>query len=804
MHSDVDTAATVLVVLGATGDLMSRKIAPSLFYLYGKGLLPKRLWVVGFGRRPWGDPDLQDHVRRILAEKYPDAESDRVDEFVGYFRYFHGNFDQPEAFLGLGGYLQGVDDEWGVCSNKLFYLAVPPDLYPEILENIADGGLAEPCSDETGWTRILIEKPFGDDEESGRALDAMLQGLFREEQIYRIDHYLAKEMLQGIMNFRFENNLFETSWSREAIERIEIDLLEEIGIESRGAFYDAVGTLRDVGQNHLLQMLALVTMDQPLSPAADDIRRARAEAITGLLRPMTPGEVTANSFRAQYEGFREVKGVSPESRTETYFMLRTQLSGPRWAGVPVTMQSGKRVGSGSKRITVYFRHPSECMCSPGEHVTNRVIFSLEPSDQIEIVFYAKKPGFTDETEERTFRFFLYEKTEKAQYVEEYGRLLHDAFAGDQTLFVSSEEVEAGWRFIDPICDAWHDGAVPLAFYPQGSREIIEQARAAIASHARDGERSVGVVGLGKMGAGLARNLIDHNWRVVGFNRTTSVAEAMATDGLEPAITLTDLVAALPAPRAVWIMLPAGPTVDAIVFGHDDQPGLADLMCAGDVLIDGGNSHFTDDAPRAERLAERGINYLDCGTSGGPAGARSGACLMIGGDRAQFDRLEGMFADVALPGGYAYFGPSGAGHFVKMVHNGIEYGMMQAVAEGFAIMHEGMRVGEHPVAALDLAAVADVYQHGSVIESRLVGWAKEAYEEFGDDLDGVSGIVGHTGEGEWTIHVARDAGIEVPIIEGSLRFRMGTEHAPSYTGRVLTALRNAFGGHGVGPAGGPRT
>jgi 6-phosphogluconate dehydrogenase len=252
------------------------------------------------------------------------------------------------------------------------------------------------------------------------------------------------------------------------------------------------------------------------------------------------------------------------------------------------------------------------------------------------------------------------------------------------------------------------------------------------------------------------------------------------------------------------MLPAGPTVDAVIFGHDGQAGLADLMEAGDVIIDGGNSHFTDDAPRAGRLAERGIHYLDCGTSGGPSGARQGACLMLGGDRMQFERLERMFADISLPGGYAYFGPHGSGHFVKMVHNGIEYGMMQAIAEGFALMHEGVHIDGKPVAKLDLRRIADVYQHGSVIESRLVGWAEDAYAEFGDHLEGVSGIVGHTGEGEWTIRAAREADVLVPVIEGSFRFRVETEHSPSYTGQVLTALRNAFGGHGIGPAGGPRT
>lgn len=783
-----DLAPTILVVFGATGDLMSRKVVPSLFYLYGKGQLPERLCVVGFGRRDWDDHALETHVRGILAERVPHADPHDVDRFVRFFRYRRGTFDDDSAYADAKSFLGTVEADWGVCANKLFYLAVPPSNYEAILRRLASSGLTDACSDLDGWTRVLVEKPFGDDLASARELDTLIGGLFREEQIYRIDHYLAKEMLQGIMNFRFTNNLFETEWNRTAIERIDITLLEEIGAEKRGAFYDGVGALRDVGQNHLLQMLALVTMEQPATSSPHDIREARADLIESLPL-MTPGEVAGNTFRAQHEGYRDIPGVAPDSDTETYFKILTHLRGPRWAGVPVTMESGKRMGPACKRIVVTFRHPSECLCDTHEHRTNRVVFTLEPQDRIEIVFYAKKPGFGSEVEERTFSFFLYEKTEKAQYVEEYGKLLFDAFRGDQTLFVSTREVDAGWRFIDRVVDGWRGGLVPLDTYAPDSAQVVSRADEFLAQRTDRG--AVGVAGLGKMGAGLARNLMDSGWRVVGWNRTASIAAAMESEGLVAAESLADLVAGLRAPRVIWLMVPAGAPVDALV----DE--LCGLLAPGDTVIDGGNSHHADAAARAERLSEVGVRFIDCGTSGGPAGARNGATLMIGGDRAAFEELEAMFADVAAPGAYRFFDGRGAGHFVKMVHNGIEYGMMQAIAEGFAVLHAA------PF-EFDLEQVADVYQHRSVIESRLVGWLEDAYADLGDELEGVSGVVGHSGEGEWTVLAGRELGVDTPVIEESLEFRKRSADAPGYTGQVLTALRDAFGGHGLGPGGGPRT
>ena len=768
---------------------MARKIVPSLYHLRGKDLLPERFHVIGFSRRDWDDDALRAHVRAILAEKYSSADPADVEAFLGLFTYQRGSFEDSEAYAAVGRETAAIDAAWGTCANKLFYLAVPPEHYATIFERLSASGLTDGCSPLEGWTRVLVEKPFGSDAHTSSALDELLGSLFREEQIYRIDHYLAKEMLQGIVNFRFTNNLFETAWDRTAIERIDISLLETLGVEKRGAFYDGVGALRDVGQNHLLQMLALVTMEQPQDSGPASIRQARAELLRSL-RPLRLDEIATQTYRSQYRGFRDIAGVSPESETETYFKLRMTMAGRRWAGVPVTMESGKHIGGAArKEIRVTLRHPHPCICEVGRHHQNEIVFTLEPTDSIEIVFWAKRPGFEQDTERRTFNFFLYEKTEKAQYVEEYARLLHDAIRGDQTLFVSTDEVRAMWAFIDPIQDAWHEGTVPLGSYEPDTDEALHAADEALSASARRG--SVGVVGLGKMGAGLARNALSRGWDVVGFNRTTSVAHAMAAEGLTPADTLEGLVAALEPPRAVWLMVPAGKPVDDMLFGVDDRGGaLADLLAPGDLVVDGGNSFYRDSLERSSRLAERGIGFLDVGTSGGPGGARAGACLMIGGDRELFERLEPLFADVSVPGGYRFFEGVGAGHFVKMIHNGIEYGMMQAIAEGFQMLHLG------PF-DLDLEQVADVYQHGSVVESRLLEWLVDAFAQHGDDLADVSGSVGHTGEGEWTVKTAEELGLEARVISDALRFRIESERNASYAGQVLTALRDQFGGHGLG-------
>ncbi len=783
----IPTTPTTLVVFGTTGDLMARKIVPSLAYLYINERLPDRLRVVGWGRRGWDDAQLRDHVRGIL-EPYDGVkpEGEELERFLDLFTYHDGTFTDDGAYVALRERIRGFADEWGQCANTLFYLAVPPENYRAIFERLADSGLTTPCSESEGYTRVLVEKPFGSDLESARELDDLLGSLFAEEQVYRIDHYLAKEMLQQVLAFRFVNQLFEPSWDARQVERIDISLLETIGVEKRGAFYDGVGALRDVGQNHLLQMLALVAMDRPAEMTADAIRAERARFL-GTLVPPSPDDIAAGSFRAQYEGYRDIRGVAPDSGTETYFRLRFTLAGGRWAGVPVTMESGKRFAEPRKEIAVTFRHPDPCLCDgagPGRY-ENVVTFRMEPEESIRLQFWAKKPGFDDVLEPREFTFFLYETDEKVQYVEEYATLLLDAIEGDQTLFVSTDEVQAMWAFIDPFLEVWDAGAVPLDTYAPDTADVLDRARDRVDLGMRM-PPEIGVAGLGKMGAALARNLLEHGWRVVGYNRTHSVAEGMASEGLEPTASLSELAEKLAPPRCVWVMVPAGAATEAMLFG---EGGLAEVLEPGDIVIDGGNSFYEDTRERATRLAERGIRFMDAGTSGGPGGARHGACLMVGGRREDFDALGRLWSDISVRDGFRFFEGHGAGHFVKMVHNGIEYGMMQALAEGFSVM----KASDYE---LDLTAAAEVYNRGSVIESRLVGWLAEAFEVFGEDLEPVSPTVAHTGEGEWTVQTAEKLGVSARIIEGALRFRTESERDPSYAGRVLSALRNRFGGHAV--------
>lgn len=779
---------TVLVLFGATGDLVKKKILPALFLLYSQGELPARCVILGYSRKPWSDEDFRSHARTILA-RHTDQEA--VERFIALLGYQQGQFDAAPSYQALADRLATIDTQWKVCANKLFYLAIPPELYAGIFPQLAAAKLVKPCGDASGnegWTRLIVEKPFGSNLATAEALDMQLASLFDEAQIYRIDHYLAKEMLQNILTFRFANNLFEETWNNRFVERIDIRLLESIGVEGRGVFYDGVGALRDVGQNHLLQMLALTIMDRPGDLTAQSIRQERAMALRDALVPPTAEDIRHHTFRAQYQGYQAIEGVQSNSTTETYFYAETMLAGQRWGGVQVSFESGKRLERPLKEVVITFQHPMPCLCPPGQHVKNQVVFGLEPTEGITISFWSKKPGLSTDTEERRIEFSLYGERERSQYVEEYAKLLLDCIAGDQQLFVSTDELKAMWRFIDPIIVGWVQGVVPLASYEPDTDHIRATALAQVAAghDIRRAGRRVGIVGLGKMGAGLAEQLLEKQWQVAGYNRSPGPRERLAALGMVPAATLKELVAALPAPRTVWVVLPAGAVVDEALFGED---GLATLLASGDTIIDGGNSFYKDAQTRAERLKQYGIRFLDVGISGGPAGARYGACLMIGGEETTFRDLETLFRTVSIPDGYQWFEGMGAGHFVKMVHNGIEYGMMQAIAEGVDVLR-------HSTYELNLEHVAEIYQNGSVIESRLVEWLRRAIVLHGPDFADVSGTVAHTGEGAWTVETANELGIKAAIIEGSLQFRKDSAVDPSYAGQVLSALRGQFGGHAI--------
>ncbi|TSC77316.1 MAG: glucose-6-phosphate 1-dehydrogenase [Parcubacteria group bacterium Gr01-1014_31] len=773
---------TILVVFGATGDLMQRKLVPSLFRLHTKNLLPPLFHVVGYSRRDLTSAQFQEHVAQILAGK---GEASAVQQFAKRFTYQQGFLDEPAGYTRLGKVLGLQDQSWKTCANKLFYLAVPPAFYKTVLTNLATSKLTAPCSPEEGWTRVMVEKPFGKDLATAEELDALLGKLFKEAQVYRLDHYLGKDTVRNILAFRFSNAFFEPSWNRDHVERITIRLWETAGIQGRGEFYDGIGALRDVGQNHLLQLLALFLMDNPGTFDANAIRRQRQRVLEALAT-MTPEEVESNTLRGQYEGYRQEEGVVADSATETYFRVKTHLQMPRWEGVPIYLASGKKMAEDKAVISVTFKHPMPCLCPPsaGRHYRNVLRYQLQPREGIAASFWVKKPGPGMVLEEKDFAFDYHAAFGKEEFIEAYEKLLLDAFAGDQTLFVSTGEIMASWRFTDPITRTWMAGNPALINYRPGGASLRERL---LPVDEQPAKRELGIIGLGKMGQGIALRLQEKGWQVTAYNRTVEKLAAVTTAGVRGVTTIPELVARLHAPRVVWLMVSAGEAVDELLFG---EGGLAGQLTRGDIVIDGGNSFFEDTARRGKLLSRRGIRFLDVGTSGGPHGARHGACLMVGGPRETYRELLPLWRDLAVSGGYGYFGAVGAGHFVKMVHNGIEYGMMQAIAEGFATMKKSRF-------KLDLEAVADVYSHGSVVESRLVSWLHSAYRAYGQDLAHVSGSVGHTGEGEWTVKTAKKLKVPAPIIKGSYDFRVKSKRSPSYTGKVLSALRNQFGGHDVG-------
>lgn len=772
---------TVLVIFGATGDLVQRKIFNSLLNLYTKGRLPRMLQIVGFARRPMTDIEFQSFVKKSLGKNHNPED---IQKFLSHFSYHQGNFDSLKDYKTLATRLGKIDNTWSICANKLFYLAAPPQYYETIFEHLATSTLTIPCSPEEGWTRVIVEKPFGKDLETAQRLDLLLGKLFKEEQIYRIDHYLGKEMVQNILAFRFANSIFEEAWDARHIEKIEVKILETAHVGTRADFYDGVGALRDVGQNHALQMLALTTMDRPQTFDIKHVRTKRAEVLEKV-KHLSKNEIIKNTFRGQYKGYSTHTGVKKGSSTETYFRIITTIDTPRWAGVPIIIEGGKEMPEQKREIIVTFKPTAPLF--PGsdgnDSFQNKVRFTLEPESKITVEFWTKKPGLEFVMHKKTFEF---SHKESLDLSEEYERLLLDVVTGNQLLFVSTEEVKHMWSFIDPIITAWSKNNVQLSEYKRKDPSMFDATPHTYSFTNKKSfrtEKEIGLIGLGKMGGGIARRLLDHGWRVVAYNRSPEDTKDLESIGGVGAYTFEELFKNLKRPRVILLSLPHN-VLDEVLFGKN---GLISHIQKGDYIIDGGNSNYQDTINRGEKIEKAGAHFIDVGISGGPGGARYGASLMIGGNRQDYEYLKPLFLDMSTNRGEEFFEGTGAGHFVKMVHNGIEYGMMQSIAEGFDLM-------KHTSYKLDLKKVASIYNHGSVVESKLVGWLEQAFDIYGQDLKNISGSVAHSGEGQWTVETAKKLGIKTKVIEDSLKFRILSQKDPSYAGKVLSALRNRFGGH----------
>ncbi len=443
---------TIFVIFGITGDLAQRKLLPSLLSLYVKKLLPEKFAIIGVSRRMLSREEFRQFIRDEINIKFGQYREEDVKHFLDHMSYVQGSFDTDDMYTRLAERLQSIDkQQFKTCSNKLFHLSVPPTLYENILDHLSTSGLTLPCGGDEGWTRVLIEKPFGNDSETAKKLDKKLGELFKEDQIFRIDHYLAKEALQNILVFRFANSLFEPLWNNKYIDKVHIKLFEKIDVEGRGAFYDGVGALRDVGQNHVLQMLALIAMEEPDTLDAEHIRKERAKILKNLQ--------CEDIVRGQYSGYREEKGVADGSMTETYFRIEAHIDTARWKKTPFFLESGKALDEAKTEIDIYFKNKTE--------EQNILTFRIQPDEGIKIRFWVKKPGLGMQIEAKPLKFKYSDFPSKESIPDAYEKVIYDAFVGDQTLFTSTDEVLAAWKFITPILKNWGD--LPLERYPKGSR-----------------------------------------------------------------------------------------------------------------------------------------------------------------------------------------------------------------------------------------------------------------------------------------------------------------------------------------------
>jgi glucose-6-phosphate 1-dehydrogenase len=456
----------VLVIFGASGDLTKRKLLPALFHLFQANLLPRQFAIVGVARRPLGDEFAADMRSGIVEFGGVEASDPKLDGFVSHISYFPLNFDDPASYAGLKAKLERIDAQQGANGNRLFYLATSPEFFAGIVENLGAQGMARMTPHGKNHVGVVIEKPFGHDLDSARELNRQVNSVFDERQVFRIDHYLGKETVQNLLVFRFANGIFEPIWKRNYIDHVQITVAETLGVEGRGPFYEKAGALRDVVQNHMMELLAMIALEPPSSFEAESVRREKLKVWQAI--PPIP---ILNAVRGQYGpgivagehviGYRDEDRVNPESGTETYAALRLAIDNWRWAGVPFYLRAGKRMKKHATEISIQFKEPPllifNRMASTGpcsEIQPNLLTIRIQPDEGIALRFGAKVPTSSEMAVCPVNMDFDYEAAFGKSSANGYERLLLDAMLGDQTLFAHRDGVETNWALYTPILQAW--------------------------------------------------------------------------------------------------------------------------------------------------------------------------------------------------------------------------------------------------------------------------------------------------------------------------------------------------------------
>jgi glucose-6-phosphate 1-dehydrogenase len=453
-----------IVIFGASGDLTQRKLVPSLFNLFLKKRLPKQFRIVGYGNTDFSDDQFRSHLEEGMKQFAPFKYKDKDwNSFAENIAYQQGRYTDLADFKRLGAFIK----DWEINSgNRIYYMATPPGVFPNIIDLL---GLTDQLTEYNGWRRVVIEKPFGTNLASAESLNGQIHKTLNEKQIYRIDHYLGKETVQNILVTRFANTIFEPLWNRTYIDHVEITVAEKVGVEHRGRFYDKVGVMRDMFQNHLLQLVSLVAMEPPASFDATALRNEKVKVL-GSIRPMKEEEVAQRTVHAQYEGYRQEDGVSPKSTTPTYAAIKLQIANWRWQGVPFYLRSGKALKEKLTQVTIQFKEPPHLLfpSKNGNLTPNMLVLYLQPDEGVHWRFEAKVPDTIAEMRSVDMEFHYADTFGKTAIPEAYERLLLDTITGDASLFTRADEVEVAWGLIDPIIEAWSANKKQIATYEKGT------------------------------------------------------------------------------------------------------------------------------------------------------------------------------------------------------------------------------------------------------------------------------------------------------------------------------------------------